>query len=275
MKRRTFLASTLAAGTAAALYAWKIEPHWLEFSRHDLPVRGLPPSLEGKTVVQLSDLHVGPTVDDSYLVHTFRRVSALRPDIVVITGDFISYYTPVFDQLRRLVAEFPRGRLATVGVFGNHDYGPNWAHPEIAKELRALLAPHGVDMLRNAAVDVQGLYVMGLDDLWGGSFDAAAGVTALKPGRAAIALSHNPDTVDLPGWAGFEGWILSGHTHGGQCKPPFLPPPLLPVKNRRYVSGAYDLTGDRQLFISRGVGHLMEVRFNVRPEVPVFTLREA
>jgi uncharacterized protein len=79
--------------------------------------------------------------------------------------------------------------------------------------------------------------------------------------------------VDLPGWSGYEGWILSGHTHGGQCKPPFLPPPLLPVRNRRYTAGEFELAGGRRLYISRGVGHLLQVRFNVRPEVTIFEMR--
>ena len=79
----------------------------------------------------------------------------------------------------------------------------------------------------------------------------------------------------MPGWLGYEGWILSGHTHGGQCKPPFLPPPLMPVRNRRYTSGESRSPGGRRLYISRGVGHTLRVRFNVRPEVTVFTLQRA
>ena len=66
--------------------------------------------------------------------------------------------------------------------------------------------------------------------------------------------------------------MLSGHTHGGQCKAPFLPPPLLPVRNRRYTRGEFVVGGNRRLYISRGVGHTLQVRFNVRPEVTVFTL---
>jgi hypothetical protein len=100
-------------------------------------------------------------------------------------------------------------------------------------------------------------------------------LAALERQRPALALSHNPDTVDLTGWNRFEGWILAGHTHGGQCKPPFLPPPLLPVVNRRYTAGAFDLPGNRRLYISRGVGHLLQVRFNVRPEVTRFELQRA
>lgn len=93
------------------------------------------------------------------------------------------------------------------------------------------------------------------------------------PGTPALALSHNPDSVDLPGWENHAGWILAGHTHGGQCKPPFLPPPLLPVANRRYTAGEFRLSGGRRLYVSRGVGHLTRVRFNVRPEVTLFELR--
>jgi len=73
-----------------------------------------------------------------------------------------------------------------------------------------------------------------MDDLWAGRFDPRQTLRAFDPRRPAVALSHDPDTVDLGAWEGFNGWILSGHTHGGQCKAPFLPPPLLPVKNRRY-----------------------------------------
>ncbi|MEO1082736.1 MAG: hypothetical protein AAFY88_00695, partial [Acidobacteriota bacterium] len=74
-------------------------------------------------------------------------------------------------------------------------------------------------------------------------------------------------------WHDFSGWILSGHTHGGQCKPPFLPPPILPVENRRYTAGAFELEGGRRLYINRGLGYLKRVRFNVRPELTLFTLR--
>ena len=92
---------------------------------------------------------------------------------------------------------------------------------------------------------------------------------------ATIVLVHNPDAADVSVWGGFEGWILCGHTHGGQCKPPFLPPPLLPVRNKRYVSGEIALSQNRRMYISRGVGHLLQVRFNARPEIPIFRLFRA
>jgi predicted MPP superfamily phosphohydrolase len=276
--RRHFLravAGGVAGVAGIGLYAWQIEPHWLEIVRRPLRIDRLPGTLVGRTLVQISDLHVGRGVDDDYVLETFRRVTALRPDIVVMTGDFISYHTQSFQQVSRIYRHFPKGRMATLAIPGNHDYGPAWSHPEIANHLVEIVQPLGIKVLRNEIYDVDGLQVVGLDDLWGGAFRPMNVLPRVDSARASIVLSHNPDTVDLPVWSGYEGWILSGHTHGGQCKPPFLPPPVLPVQNKRYSAGEFALSGNRRLYINRGVGHLLHVRFNVRPEVTVFELRPA
>jgi hypothetical protein len=278
LSRRAFLrlaGSSMAAAGGVGLYAWRVEPRWLEIVRRPLPIRGLPAPLAGRTLVQISDLHVGPRVDDDYVRTTFRRVAELRPDIVVLTGDLMSYHGGVFEQLSDVYRDVPRGRLATLATLGNHDYGPGWSHPEIAQRLVDAVRPFGITVLRNQIQEVEGLLIVGLDDWWARRFDAAAAFSHLEPRRAALVLSHNPDTVDKPGWDSYEGWILSGHTHGGQCKPPFLPPPLLPVANKRYTAGEFELTGNRRLYINRGLGHLLHVRFNVRPEVTLFELRSA
>jgi predicted MPP superfamily phosphohydrolase len=277
--RRQFLwrglgaTAALAAGTG--LYAWRIEPHWVELVERSLPIANLPLALAGRTLVQLSDLHVGPRVDDDYVLGVFDRVRALAPDIVAFTGDFTEPYSGYLTQARRVYGHAPRGRLATVGIFGNHDYGPGWRHPELAAALQPVLADCGIRVLRNEVLDVAGLDVIGLDDWWGKQFRPAEVLAYRDATRPGLVLSHNPDTVDMPGWFGYQGWVLSGHTHGGQCKPPFLPPPLLPVENTRYVSGDIAVEGGRRLYISRGVGHTLRVRFNVRPEVTVFTLQRA
>jgi uncharacterized protein len=276
-RRRVLRASLAAAasGFGVGFYTWQVEPHWLEIVRRRLPVHGLPDALRGRTLAQLSDIHVGPRVSDAYVLETFARVTALSPDIVVYTGDFVSYEHDVFAHAERVYENPPRGRLATIGILGNHDYGPNWAHPEIAGRLADQLKAVGIRVLRNEVADVDGLQIAGMDDLWGRRFDPVRTIAALDRHRAAIVLSHNPDTVDRSGWNGFDGCVLSGHTHGGQCKPPFLPPPLLPVENRRYTCGEFDLGDGRHLYISRGVGHLLQVRINVRPEVTMFELVRA
>jgi len=278
MNRRTFLRVSLgaaASGIGLGLYAWQVEPHWLEVVRRPLRVTGLPAALEGRTLIQLSDVHVGPRVADDHVLRTFEAATALAPDFVVYTGDFTTYAQDIHAHAGRIYARAPRGRLGTFGILGNHDYGPGWAHPEIAARHAKMLEAAGVRVLRNEVAEAAGLQIAGMDDWWARRFDAAATLAQLDAGRASIVLSHNPDTADLPGWEGYTGWILAGHTHGGQVKPPFLPPPLLPVRNRRYTAGVFELEGGRRMYISRGIGHLRQVRFNVRPELTVFELRGA
>lgn len=278
ISRRQFLGTSVAAAASSlglGLYTWQVEPHWLEIVRRPLAIVGLPASLRGSTLAHLSDIHVGPRVADGYVFHTFARVRALAPDIVAYTGDFTTWEPGILAHAERVYADLPRGCMATVGILGNHDYGPGWSHPKVAARLADLFRDRSVQILRNQVMEVGGLQIAGMDDLWARQFDPVKTLAGLERARPSLVLTHNPDTVDRPGWEGYEGWILAGHTHGGQCKPPFLPPPLLPVQNRRYTCGAFDLQGRRRLYISRGVGHLLQVRFNVRPEVTLFALEPA
>jgi uncharacterized protein len=279
LTRRSVLKTLAGVGggaLAVGFYTWRIEPHWLEFTRPELPVVGLPRELDGRTLAQVSDLHIGPKVDDDYIVETFRRLQELAPDIVAYTGDWITYRgAGQFEQLRRVIEHAPHGRLGTVGILGNHDYGFNWGMVGVAERVAGIVRAAGVTLLRNQATTVAGLQFIGLDDLWSPRFDPV-GLLSQRGGDAStIVLCHNPDAADKPVWGEYQGWVLAGHTHGGQCKPPFLPPPQLPVSNKRYTSGEFRLDGNRRIYISRGVGHLLRVRFNVRPEVALFRLRRA
>jgi predicted phosphodiesterase len=149
MKRRHFMKAMSAAGTAGlgmGLYAWRIEPHWVEFVHRIMPVKSLPEHLVGKTLVQLSDIHVGPQVDDAFVRAVFRDVQSLKPDIVVATGDFVTYHEQVQQQAAMVYADLPRGRLATIGVWGNHDYGPDWSCREYAGQLERTLKSSGLTL---------------------------------------------------------------------------------------------------------------------------------
>jgi predicted MPP superfamily phosphohydrolase len=273
LTRRRFLAGLGVSALGVGLYTWRIEPHWVEFVRRELPVRNLPSELVGKTLAQVSDIHIGDGVDDDYIADSLARLSDLRPDLVVITGDFTTNNgAPRFDAVARVLGKLAPPPLGCFAVTGNHDFGPRWSRPELADRLDPVLAGAGVKLLRNASTVTGGLTLVGLDDYWGPNFRPADVLPALAPDAPAVVLCHNPDAADRNVWAGYTGWILSGHTHGGQCKPPFLPPPLLPVENKRYTAGAFDLGDGRHLYINRGLGHLIRVRFNVRPEVTLFTL---
>jgi predicted MPP superfamily phosphohydrolase len=281
MNRRQFLrwsATATAAAFGVGGYTWQVEPHWVEVVKRDLPIDGLPPELAGARMVQISDLHVGPRVSDGYLIDCLRRVAELRPDLLVITGDFLTYSHPAgeaqYGQLRRVLSHLPHGRLGTIGILGNHDYGRAWSEPGVALRVMDEAERAGIRMLRNACATVQGLDFIGVDDLWAQHSDTRRALEQRRS-KAAIVLCHNPDAMDSLDWSGYRGWVLAGPTHGGQCKPPFLPPPLLPVRNPRYTAGEIPLEDGRRLYINRGLGHLLQVRFNVRPEITAFTLKAA
>ncbi len=279
LSRRRFLQTLGAAcGTGAGAYGYAscVELHWIEIVHQELPIAGLPTELVGCTLIQLSDLHAGPIVEDEYLCHALQRVSQLQPDIVALTGDFMTCErTEQIPRTLRILQHLQPARLATVAVLGNHDYGSNFKRMQVGNDLSAGLADLGIEVLRNSQRSVAGLVLLGIDDIWGPLFRKDDGLPQLDLAATHLVLCHNPDAADLPIWGDYRGWILCGHTHGGQCKPPFLPPPLLPVRNRRYVAGAYDLYDGRWMYINRGLGHLRPVRFNVRPEITVFTLQQA
>lgn len=273
LKRTAWGAAALAAGVVADTF-W-VEPTWLDVVERELPVADLSRRWHNRTLAQISDIHVGHQVSERFILDSFARVTRLHPDLVVYTGDYVTTApdgSAPLDQLGRVMREAPRGKFATLGILGNHDYGPTWSDTAKAGEVVEVLGRHGVNVLRNAAADLDGLTVTGLDDLWSGRCDGSSVLTETSASPARIVLCHNPDGADQDFWSGYHGWILSGHTHGGQCKPPFLPPPLLPVKNRRYTCGEFELSGGRRLYINRGLGHLLGVRFNCRPEITIFRL---
>ncbi|MEN8928111.1 MAG: metallophosphoesterase [Flavobacteriales bacterium] len=277
MNKRKFLKKslygTIGVGVLSGLYAWQIEPFWLEFVKVKMPIKNLPENLKGKTVMQISDIHVGKRFDWKYIIDSFKDAQKLNPDFVVYTGDFVSYDKENnFEDLKTVFQNPVKGKLGTVAVLGNHDYGENWAEPEVANSIIEILEIGGVQVLRNETIRIEGLNIIGFDDFWGTNYNPEKALINLDNKEANLVLCHNPDVCDLDVWKGYQGWILAGHTHGGQVKPPFLPPPMLPVKNKKYSSGEIDLGDGRTLYINRALGHLWQVRFNVRPEITVFEL---
>ena len=278
MKRRKFIKGVLGVGTVGVLtglYTWKIEPFWLEFVEISMRIKNLPNALVGKTLMQISDLHVGNSFKRSYLNKSLKEAQKFNPDYVVYTGDYITYESPEqYDQLREVFEDVVIGKIGTVGILGNHDYGPTWSQPEIAGKITEIITELGIQVLRNEQVEIEGLNITGLDDYWGTNYNPQQIMSEINQDVANIVLCHNPDVMDEPIWNEYQSWVLSGHTHGGQCKPPFLNPPLLPVKNKKYTCGLFDFEDGRTLYINRALGHLLQVRFNVRPEITLFKLEK-
>jgi len=278
--RRKFLRRAvrgcLWGGLGTLGYAYGVEPHWVDVQQQRLPIARLPEELVGRRLVQISDIHIGATVSDAYMSETLASLAQLQPDLIVMTGDFMtSHADEQVDHTLEVMQHLPAAPLGRLAVLGNHDYGINAAHRNAAERLTKGFSDLDVRVLRNEVTDIAGLQVAGLDELLAGRCLIRQTVSQLDPKKAGLVLCHNPDAADQSGWGDYQGWILAGHTHGGQCKFPGLAPPITPVWNKRYTSGMFSLSGNRRMYINRGLGYFRRVRFNCRPEITLFTLERA
>ncbi|MRI63483.1 phosphoesterase [Ornithobacterium rhinotracheale] len=281
MNRRKFLTTTglglAGIGLGTGLYTWQWAPYQLEFTHTPMPIKNLPSELEGKTLMQISDIHIGKRFDPKYIVESFKKAKKYNPDFVVYTGDYVTTHHDkiLYPLLINTMKHCVYGKLGTIAILGNHDYGKNFQEAEEGDKVAKTLESLKIRVLRNESTAIENLNFYGFDDLWGTNFKPEKTLENLNLDEANLVLCHNPDVCDLPVWNNYNGWILSGHTHGGQCKAPFLPPPILPVKNKRYSAGKIDLEDGRTLYINRALGCSYPIRFNVPPEISLFTLQRA
>lgn len=245
----SLFASTTAAlgwGTVRGRHAFAIEEVVVR-------VKGWPPALEGYTIAQVSDVHVGTFVRDRELDEGFELVKRIKPDLVVATGDLVDFESEAVELLAlRLLASGARD--GAYAIVGNHDH---YAGPaDVVRRLRAA----GVTALCNQSLRIRegdggGFALVGLDDMQGrfrpssgfSGPDLIAATQGLAPDLPQILLAHQPRYFREA--AGRVALQLSGHTHGGQINPGFRPADLL----MEYVAGRYERNGST-LWVNRGFG---------------------
>jgi predicted MPP superfamily phosphohydrolase len=269
--RRQFVLGAGAVGAALGADAFGWEANRVLLSRQDLLVPGLAPSLEGLRIAQVTDVHLpgNQLAARAALDHIHRE----RPEIVVLNGDMTESAQAV-SAMGEFVAA-ARGSLGTVAVLGNWEYRAG----VVGTRARAVYQAAGIDLLINQSklLDVAGSSValVGLDDTLSGQPDLAAARSGLAAAGLEIWVVHEPDFADqLPRDGTSKGaLLLSGHTHGGQIRIPFLPP-VKPVGAGRFLEGWYRDTAV-PLYVSRGVGTTgIPARFRCPAELPIFTLRK-
>lgn len=263
MKRRTFLlkalGATAAAGAGLAGYSYAVETRNVQFERLTLQIPGLPRHLDGYTIGVLADIHVGPTTDGNFVRGVAERLAAMKPDLVVMAGDFIGSHEEVHAANWSL--EPVKG---CVGVLGNWDY--------YDRNIRHVMS--NVKLLINAGVQVaDGLWVGGVDEPRLGEPDVGQAMAGAPEGAVRILLCHEPDYADEIVKPEHKVALqISGHSHAGQIRLPGVGPLLLPPGGRKYHTGWYQ-TPHCQLYVSRGLGtaHL-PFRLFCPPEVTLLSL---
>lgn len=276
--RRVFIRRLAVAGVAggsALHWSTEIEPRWIEVRRMEMPLPRLSAAFDGLTIAQISDIHVSDWMTQPRLRHIVQKVNALQPDIVAITGDFVSRRQEgqqhiLSQELSRLQAG-----MEVFAVLGNHDH---WAN---VKFVRNAVRKSGVQELENSfhtiRRDGEVLHICGLDDAWAGAADVSRVLQTLPAKGSAILLAHEPDFADDYAGANRFDLQLAGHTHGGQVQIPLVGPIHLPKYGQKYTHGRYRIgkSGKKMtLYVNRGVGMVQPyVRFHCRPEITLFTLR--
>jgi predicted MPP superfamily phosphohydrolase len=243
---------------------------WLQSTQLSLSLAGLPAVFDRYRIAQISDLHVGTWLDAKRLGQAVEQVNSLQPDLVVITGDFVTYhpedyYSDIVSALGKL--ETTDGVLA---VLGNHDH---WAD---AAMVRDMISKAGAIDLSNRVHtlhrDGHGLNFAGVDCQTVG-LDRLDLVTPQIPsGEPAILLVHEPDFALQSSVSGKFGLQLSGHSHGGQVNLPGVGLVYLPRLARMYPSGLYQVNG-MHLYTNRGLGTAeIQVRVNCPAEITLIEL---
>lgn len=274
LTRRTFLGVTAASLAGLAVYAGEISRHELSVEEHTIQLARLPDAFRGMRIVQISDFHYAEYTEAYFLHEMVARVNALRPDMVVLTGDFISF-GPMPKSFARHCAPACAAILSRIecplryASLGNHDYFIGAQH--VAEPLRE----HGIPVLMNSAVALerggQRVWLAGLGSVCEQKADPARAIPRAVAKEPVILMAHEPDI--LPEIARYNvDLMLSGHTHGGQVRIPFMPLLDLPEYGRRYIEGLFR-HGPTQLYVNRGIGAVgVPFRFRCPPEITVITL---
>ncbi len=289
-QRRNFLKKSVGVAAAAPFvlsgYGVLLERRRFEVEHFDLPVNGLSSALSQLSVVQLTDIHVGPFMPEEELVTYVEAVNRLEPDLIALTGDFISSspdeVAPCVNALGRL-----KSRYGIFACLGNHDV---FVHVE--DDLTRLFGEKGIKVLRNDAVSIgignTALNILGINDLgWGKpNLSRALKVAETRPGELRLLLSHRPEVFPEAADKGLDV-VLSGHYHGGQIKLSPGPKSLSIARFMTpYAEGLFHLSRrfnpagngakDAVLFVGRGIGvTALPIRINCPPQIAHLRLIKA
>ncbi|QJD85573.1 metallophosphoesterase [Cohnella herbarum] len=278
ISRRQFLKKSMQWGggliglaSLSGAYSRWIEPTWLEVKSVEVTLSNLPRSFARLRIVHFSDVHFGEYSEPELLTELVKQTQQLKPDLICFTGDLIDYSTSYISEAIALFSRLraPYGQYA---VLGNHDVFAN------RRPVTQGLSQAGFHVLHNEHIALtkgeEKLYIAGIDDPWVGKPDIDRALLRIPEGACKILLAHEPDFADEYGRLPID-LQLSGHSHGGQVRIPFIGALYTPPYGSKYPHGLYRIPDSRlQVYTTRGIGMTrLPIRFNCRPELTVITLK--
>jgi len=281
MSRRTFLKRSMQLtvglmGTASlsGVYSYLVEPYWIEAKHVEVTLPKLPASFNSFRIVHFSDLHLGFHSKSELLTELVEQVRRIKPDLICFTGDLLDQSTAYIPEAITFLSKLtklqaPFGQYA---VLGNHDAFGN------RRAVTRGLSKAGFHLLDNENVALTKgtahLYMAGVDDPMVGNPNIDQALKGIPEGSSTILLAHEPDFADE--YARYPVDLqLSGHSHGGQIRVPFIGALYTPPYGSKYTDGLYQVPNSKlQVYTTRGVGMTrIPVRFHCRPELTVITLK--
>ncbi|MBO5145410.1 MAG: metallophosphoesterase [Lachnospiraceae bacterium] len=221
-------------------------------------------------IVQISDIHYSDIVGINKIQKAIQLVNAEKADVIVLTGDYItyddSYFNELTEELRSLKAQY-----GIYAIWGNHDYCGNM------EGMRNRFEEIGVNMLVNEnryiSIGASGFWLIGVGSYYENDVDLQKAINNIPEQDMKILLCHEPDFVDNLSEA--QVFLqISGHSHGGQVRLPLYGALKLPPLGERYPMGLYSVN-ENYLYTSRGLGETdYKVRFNCKPEITIITLKK-
>jgi predicted MPP superfamily phosphohydrolase len=276
--RRQFLQRVAVVGAVAIVGdGILLAPNLPRVVRQEFHLQRWPERLNGFTVAVLSDFHYDPIFSVHPLRAAIAMVNNLHPDLIALTGDFVTV-SSIGDEAKGALAAEPCASLLRQmsaphglwAVMGNHDDATDPEH--VTRALQA----QNIQVLANQSQPIEQdgarFWLAGVNDVMNGAADLSKTMHGVPASEAVILLAHEPDFADEAAKSPIDLQI-SGHSHGGQIRIPFLPPLYLPALAKKYVWGTYQV-GPLMLHTSAGLGTIgVPMRLNCPPEITLLTLR--
>lgn len=265
--------ATILTMFLTTIYGFIVEPNILiMISKITIEINGLPSCFNGFRIVQISDLHFGSFKLNVREWIILSKIKTLKPDIIVVTGDFVSKVTAMEEAL-----DFVE-KLANIApvfvVFGNWDW---WSLIDLSEFKEKLKSIPNVTVLNNIYSKLNRecgtIFIVGVDDPYTSKANLGKALEDIPANSVKILLAHSPQIIDEA--KGKVQLVLAGHTHGGQIVLPIIGPPFIPLpsKYRKYVAGLFIENGT-YMYVSRGIGtSILPARFLSPPEIVLVILK--